>query len=74
MPSVAFGPPTPFPRVHRTEPNPLVNRRNSDAMPEEKVLGISIDLALESSGEATRRDQIAVILNWQQTLNARLAH
>ena len=72
-PSLAFGPPMPFPRLHRTEPNPLVNRRNIDAMPGGKVLGISIDLALESSGEATRRDQIAVVLNWQQTLAARFA-
>jgi serine/threonine-protein kinase len=73
-PSLAFGPPTVYPRLHRTEPNPLINRRNSDALPNGKLLGISIDLALESSGETTRRDQIAVVLNWLQTLDARFAH
>jgi Tol biopolymer transport system component len=71
-PLVEFGPPTDFPRLHRTEPNPLINRRNSDAMPGGKLLGISIDLAVESS--ATRRDQINVILNWHQTLESRLSH
>jgi hypothetical protein len=43
-------------------------------MPDSKLLGISIDLALESSGEATRTDQITVVLNWQQTLESRLPH
>jgi Tol biopolymer transport system component len=70
-PSVAFGPPTAFPRLRRTEPNPLTTRRNSDALPDGKLLGISIDIALEVSGEARRRDQIAVILNWAADLDTR---
>lgn len=73
-PSVAFGPPMDFPRLHRTEPNPLTGRRNSDAMPNGKLLGISIDLAAEGSGDAARRDQIAVVLNWHRTLSASIPH
>jgi serine/threonine-protein kinase len=71
-PSVAFGRPMPFPRLRRTEPNPLLNRRNSDALPGGRLLGTSIDIALEVSGEARRRDQIAIVLNWASELAARL--
>lgn len=49
----------------------MTTRRNSDALPDGKLLGISIDIALEVTGEARRRDQIAVILNWAADLDAR---
>jgi len=70
-PSVSFSQPHSFPRVGRTEPNPATTRRGVDAMPDGRVLGIGLP-------NVTRRtqagaDQITVILNWQQMLNAKMA-
>jgi hypothetical protein len=77
-PTVSISAPQPFPRARRTEPNPATGRRNVDALPDGRVLGVGgNDLqstTRSATGEAAATDQITVVLNWQQALNARLAH
>ncbi len=78
-PTVSFSAPQSFPRARRNEPNPATGRRNVDALPDGRVLGVGVGINLPSTtastvGQAATGEQITVVLNWQQALNAKLAH
>jgi hypothetical protein len=62
-PQVRFGPPTPFPRTGRGEPNPQSERRNVDMMPDgQHVIGIGNGIVEDLP------NQIQVVLNWFEEL------
>jgi Tol biopolymer transport system component len=67
-PTVTFSPARPFSRAQRSEPNPATTRRNADALPDGRVLGVTLNLAREGDTGS----QIVVVMNWQQWLNARV--
>ena len=52
----------------------MTTRRNSDMLPDGRLLGVSVDLPIDGNGDTTRRDQITVVLNWRQELDAKLSH
>jgi serine/threonine-protein kinase len=64
-PSVEFGRPQEFSRVGRYEASPFASRRNVDAMPDGRFVGVT-----ESGGAATPR--IEVVLNWFEELKQRV--
>jgi serine/threonine-protein kinase len=68
-PQVGFGRPVELSRAGRSENNPRTSRRNVDAMPDGRSIGVTI--AGAESGDGTGR--IAVVLNWFKELEARLA-
>jgi len=63
--TVTFSPPRPFSRLQRSEPNPATTRRNVDALPDGRVLGVTLNVARAGEGSA-----IVVVMNWQPWLNA----
>jgi hypothetical protein len=70
-PTVGFGRPAEFSRVGRTEPNPAINRRGADAMPDgQHVIGVTS--ASGSDSAAAQASQITVVLNWFEELKARV--
>lgn len=69
-PRVSFGRPADFPRLGRTEGNPLTVRRNLDMMPDgQHVLGVTSPVTLGSGEQAA---QITVVLNWFDELRQRV--
>jgi hypothetical protein len=63
-PVVTFGRPAPFSRVGRAEPNPAVNRRGVDAMPDgEHVIGVAAAGVVQNEF-TPRTPQINIVLNW----------
>jgi len=43
-PTVTFSPPMPFSRKGRNEPNPRTGRRNVDAFPDGRLIGVTLDV------------------------------
>jgi hypothetical protein len=68
-PRVAFAKPAEFPRVGRSESDPFNTRRNTDMMPDGRVIGVrSIS---DVDGDSDQR-QISVVLNWTEELKRRV--
>jgi len=71
-PSVSFGRPSDFPRRGRSEPNPLLERRNVDMMPDDKrVVGV-LDPGTASPAGGERAAEITVVLNWFDEVRQRV--
>jgi hypothetical protein len=69
-PTVVFSNPRDFPRARRSEPNPSLQRRWADAMPDGRVFGITNDLG--GVAAAATAPQFNVVLNWLPSLTAKL--
>jgi hypothetical protein len=68
-PRVTFTKPAEFPRVGRLEQNPLNNRRNTDMMPDGRVIGIADSTNVS---EDSYQRQIVVVLDWTEELKRRV--
>jgi Tol biopolymer transport system component len=66
-PTVTFSQPRPFSRDGRFEPPAANLRRQIDSLPDGRFLGVKVD-------DGGTKPEIHVVLNWQQALNAKLAH
>ena len=66
-PTVTFSPARPLSRVGRYSPDPLNQLRNVDALPDGRLLGVTV-------GDGTTTPEFHVILNWLPTLTAKLPH
>jgi serine/threonine-protein kinase len=64
-PHVEFGQTVEFSRFRRTEPNPATGRRNADAMPDGRIIGVLV-------GSDGSFNQITVVLNWFEELKQRV--
>jgi hypothetical protein len=70
-PTVGFGRPADFSRTGRIEPNPAINRRGADAMPDgQHVIGV-MSAGVSDAGSAPV-SHIIVVLNWFEELKARV--
>ena len=69
-PRVGFTPPVPFSRVGRVEANPATSRRNVDALPDGRLLGVTSPAPPSENGAPA--DGITVVLNWFEELRARV--
>ena len=71
-PSVTFSSPAPFSRRGRVEPGPATFRRNTDVLPDGRIIGVA---RKDESGDQTavRIDRtILVVMNWFTELNRRV--
>jgi serine/threonine-protein kinase len=69
-PRVGFGRPVDFPRIGRSEGNPLTTRRNADPLPDgEHLIGVSLPASSQVAGGAP---QINVVLNWFEEVRQRV--
>jgi hypothetical protein len=67
-PTVSFTEPVPFSRVNRLEFNPAATRRNVDALPDGRLLGVTNNL----SDDPATRDRFVIVVNWLDDLKARV--
>jgi hypothetical protein len=71
-PSVTFSPPAPFSRRGRIEPGPATFRRNTDMLPDGRIIGVA---RADDTGDQTavRPDRgFMVVVNWFTELNRRV--
>jgi Tol biopolymer transport system component len=68
-PQFGFGPPESLVRTARYEPNPAVYRRNADALPDGRILGVLSDRSSQGQPESPR---FTVVLNWFEELRQRV--
>jgi dipeptidyl aminopeptidase/acylaminoacyl peptidase len=70
-PRLDFGPPEEFTRPSRSEPNPNTTRRNVDALPDGRVLGVTSAVPQTPFGSDST-PQIIVVLNWFDEIRQRV--
>jgi len=69
-PQVAFSPPVPVSRAGRNENNPATSRRNADALPDGRIIGVATALQPTTTGAPS--DNIVVVTNWFEELRSRV--
>ena len=68
-PRVEFGRSTEVSKLGRSEPSPQTARRNADALPDGRFIGVTNGGAAASGSAASR---IEVVLNWFEELKQRV--
>jgi serine/threonine-protein kinase len=68
-PRVSFSPAVEFSRIGRFEGNPSLGRRNADALPDGRIVGVTANTQ-DATPDAP--DQIVVVTNWFNELRARV--